>query len=248
MLNIHNNPSAVLRVRWPKNDAEVISVGTTFIAYEGSLPAPQQVQDIPLARIQAAHTSAQAGVTGAGGGEAARAIAAETLRQNYLAAKPLLETAIHHLNVKYRANLAQLELWGLETVLGPTGIRVRKPRGQRGWIAFLQAYVTQESALPVADQLTAPALAQMQTLHTNIQDALRARNEGRNTREISVQGRTAATQELDSLLRIACAIIVTARYDGEITNELQHWGFNVVARPPSQGQSTPPESEPPVAS
>jgi hypothetical protein len=254
VLSIQNNSSGAFRIRWPKTDAEIIALGEAFIAYESGLSALQQLKDISLTDIQAAHTSALASVSEAGTGEAARAIASETLRQKVELAKFHLDFAISHLKVKYRANLAQLELWGLETVTGPSGIKIRRPRTQSEWLAFLWAYVPRESGLPVADQLPLPPLAELQALKTDIQAALIAREEGRTTREVSVQGRSASTKELDELLRIACVLIVKARFNGQVTNELQRWGFLVQARPVPGGNGqgtlpgTPPEGDPPSAS
>jgi hypothetical protein len=242
MLNIKLDTKSDLSVKWPLHDPQILALGAAYVAYESSLTAQLQLKDITLAMMQTALTSAQTAATSAGGGEAARAIAAETLRQKYATAQPLLENAINQLKAKYYANLAQLENWGLETVAGGNPVTVRKPRTQTAWIAFLKAYVTKEAALPVADQLTVPALATLQTLNTDIQAALVARDAGRTTREVGVLGRSAATQRLLDLLQVACAILVAVKYNGVVTNNLQSWGFLVEAKTPTK----PPEGDPPT--
>ena len=242
MLNIKLDTKSDLSVKWPLHDPNILALGAAYVAYESSLTAPQQLKDIPLVMMQTALTNAQTAATSAGGGEAARAIAAETLRQKYATAQPLLEIAIHQLKAKYYANLAQLENWGLETVASGKGVTVRKPRTQSAWITFLKAYVTKEAALPLVDQLTIPALATLQPLNTAIQTALVARETGRNTREVNVLGRSAAAQRLLDLLQVACAILVAVKTNGVVTNDLQNWGYLVEAKKPA----APPEIEPPA--
>lgn len=247
MINIQLDATGSLSVKWPRKDADILALGTAYLAYESSLPGGQQRQDVSLAVIQPVYDEAVAAVAGATGGESSRAIAAETLRQNYESARPQLEVAINQLKAKYYANLAQLEQWGLDTVAGSSGISVRKPRNQTAWIIFLQAYVTQEASLDPADQLTVPVLADLQTLNTAIQAAIATRDTARTTRETNVQGRGTAVQRLLDLLQVACATIVAVQYAGVVTNNLQRWGFTVQARTTgSNGHGEPPPEEPPV--
>jgi hypothetical protein len=43
----------------------------------------------------------------------------------------------------------------------------------------------------------------------------------RTLREVAAQGKNTATQKLLGLLRVACVILVTAKFNGDVTSELQ---------------------------
>ena len=243
MLSIRIDAKSALTVNWPRKDADIIQAGRTFIAYESGLNEGDQLRDVSFSFIQSVFALAEAAVLAAGGGEASRATAAETLRQSYETVKPLLESALVQLKAKYFANLAHLETYALDTVAGTSGVVVRKPRTQKEWLAFLDAYISQQNSLPAPERLTTPTLATLQTLQMDIQTALLDRTEGRNTREINVQGRSAAVQRLLDLLQVACAVLVAVQFNGVVTNDLQNWGFTVQAKPPSgdPGPGDPPE-------
>lgn len=206
-----------------------------YVAHENSLSAPERVAAPSLGLIETALAAAQAEQTAADSGETARAITAETYRQPLLTAKRRLNLSLLQLKAKYAANQAQLEGWGLDTVVRATGITVRKPRYDREWAIFLAAYVTQETSLDVANQLTEPPLAEMTALNTALQTADNARKAGKNQREAAVQTRTAIADRLLDLLQAAALILVVTRFAGVVTNDLQKWGFQVVARNPSPG-------------
>lgn len=237
-VRIDNNGS--YRVRWPTHSrqGETLQLGMNYVNYENSLPAHKQVAAPPLALIETALAAAQAEQSAAGSGEVSRATAAETYRQSLDAAKPKLNVALVQLKAKYVGNQAQLEGWGLDTVPSSSGITVRKPRYDKEWASFLAAYVSKETSLAVAEQITNPPLAEMTALNSALQAAAAARQAGRNQREAAVQTRTAATTRLLDLLQAAAIIIVVTQFNGVVTNDLQHWGFQVVARTPV-GDSLP---------
>lgn len=230
MLALRMDTKSELEVRWPGTDAQVIAAAQIYVAYEGSLPVANQLQDVSLAMIQAALTEAITAVSAAGISEQGRAVASEQYRQAMATAKPLLEIILLRLRGKYATNLAQLEGWGLYTKIGTNGISVLKPKGDKGWAEFLMAYVAKEQSLPANEQISDPPLAQMSALATTIQQSLTAREAGRTQREIYVRARSEAGTRLLNLLQAAAVVLVTTRYDGKVTNELQQWGYNVSRR------------------
>lgn len=238
MITVKLDTTGDYLLRWPSRQADVLALGAAYVAYETSLPSHKQVLAPALTMVQDALAAAQAEQSAAGSGEVSRATAAETYRQTLDAAKPKLNVALVQLKAKYVSNQAQLEGWGLDTVPSSSGITVRKPRYDKEWASFLAAYVSQETSLAVAEQITNPPLAEMTALNSALQAAAAARQAGRNQREAAVQTRTAATSQLLDLLQAAAIIIVVTQFNGVVTNDLQHWGYNVIARTPV-GDSLP---------
>lgn len=237
MISIKLDAQGEYNVRWPRSATAILQLGQTYTQYENSLPAAEQLAAPPLAMVETAYQAARAAQTAAGDGEAIRAMASETFRQTMTVVKARLEVALVRLKSNYLSNLAQLEQWGLDTVLSSRGISVRKPKNDNAWVAFLDAYVTKESSLPVAEQITDPALAEMSTLRDTLLTAQAQRTAGRNQREANVQTRTVELQRLYDLLQAAALILAVTQFNSVVTNDLQHWGYTVTAVAP------PPRSE-----
>ena len=237
-IKIDNDGSYI--VRWPSRPQDILQLGAAYVAYEASLPTHKQILTPSLALVQAAVASAQAEQASAGSGEAARAIAAETYRQTIAVVKTKLNQALLQLKAKYAVNQAQLENWGLDTVSSVNGISVRKPRYDKEWAAFLDAYVTQETSLDAAARLLDPPLAEMTTLNNILKAADAARQAGRNQRESAVQTRSVLADELLDLLQLAALAIVVTQEGRTVTSKLQSWGYEVVQRTASPA----PKSEP----
>ena len=240
MINVRIDANGSYGVRWPSRQGEILGLGAVYAAYESSLPANKQVAAPPLTMIQDSLAAAQSEQATAGSGETSRATSAETYRQTLATAKTQLNLALLQLKAKYAVNQAQLEAWGLDTVAAATGISVRKPRTEREWVNFLSSYVTQETSLDAGSRLTSPTLAEMTALNTALQSADQARKAGKNQREAAVQTRTAVANRLLDLLQAAALVIVVTQFDGVVTNDLQHWGFQVVARTTTPGPDTEP--------
>lgn len=230
MINVRLDANGGYNVRWPSREAAILALGAAYVAYESSLPVNKQLLLPPLTLMQDTFIAAQAEQTAAGSGEVSRATAAEMYRQTLDAAKPKLNVALTQLKAKYVGNQAQLEGWGLDTVPSSSGITVRKPRYDKEWASFLAAYVAKETSLAAADQITNPPLAEMTALNNDLQAAAAARQAGRTQREAAVQTRTVATTRLLDLLQVAALIIVAIQFEGVVTNDLQYWGYEVVAR------------------
>ncbi len=232
MLTVKVDTNGGYMVNWSRRQTDIINMGITYVSQENALPALERVAAPALALVESTLAAAQAEHAAAGGGEVSRATAAETYRQTLLAAKPKLNLALLQLKAKYAVNQAQLEGWGLDTVIGATGISVRKPRYDQEWATFLNAYVTQETSLEMANRLTEPTLVEMTALNTTLKAADLARKAGKNQREAAVQTRTAVANRLLDLLQTAALVLVVTKFDGVVTNDLQQWGYQVVARTP----------------
>ena len=219
-----------LEVRWPKKDRAIIALGEAYVARENGRPVAQRLREPELSLVQAALTQAQEAVGTAGGGEAARATAAEVYRQAMAEARPLLELALLRLKSQYAANLAQLQEWGLRTKAGARNVVVLKPGDHQQWASFLLAYVAREQGLPEAQRIADPPLAKLTALATTVRQSQETRAGGRTRREMGVQARAAATARLLELLQAAAVVLVVTRYDQRVTNDLQQWGYEVVAK------------------
>ena len=239
MISVKFDVNGAYITRWSHSPQDIIAMGQSYVAWEAGLPQAQRLTAPSLAMMQAALVAAQAEQVTAGNSEATRAAAAELYRQTLVNVKGKLKLAVLRLKNKYFANLAQLEAWGLETVSTPNGVSVRQPRGEAEWAAFLVAYVAKETSLPVAEQLPDPLLAEMTALLATLQQAHADRTAGRNRRETAVQVRSVLAAQLLMLLQTAAIVLVATRYNGEVSSELQQWGFDVVHRPPAN-HNTPP--------
>ncbi|CAG0937764.1 hypothetical protein TFLX_06719 [Thermoflexales bacterium] len=145
-----------------------------------------------------------------------------------------------HLKSRHAANLAALEQWGLKTKNGTRGISVLKPRNLEQWRNFLLAYVAQEATLPAAQQITEPPLSELQALAEVVKQNRADRAEQTTRRLRNVATRTAASQQLLDALQAAAAVLIVMCYEGQVTRDLQPWGFNLVARNGVKEQPTPP--------
>lgn len=237
MFTVRVDCNGTYQVRWPPvyREREVLDLAVAYVAREQSLPEAQRVLSPTLALIEGVLAAAQSEQLIAQHSETARATAAETYRQTFAAAKPKLNVALLQLKARYAANLAQLEAWGLDTVVQGRTISVRKPRTEREWAQFLAQYVAKESSLAAAQQLPEPPLTAMITLNTTLQTADAARKSSQNQREAAVQTRAAIVNRLLDLLQGAALVIVLTQFEGIVTNDLQQWGFQVTARPVKNG-------------
>lgn len=244
MINFRLDTKGDLMVRWPRRDEAIITMGQTYVAHENSLPVEQRLREPDIALIQAALTQATAAVEASHHGEQKRAAAAEQYRQAIIEARTLLEEALIHLQSHYISNLAQLEAWGVDTRAGARGVTVRKPSTNKDWVNFLLTYVAREQSLAESDRITDPPLAALETLAQTIQNSLEDRRGGRDQREIGIKERATAVNHLLDLLRVAAAVLIVTRFHSQVMNDLQLWGYEVIARSGSKesGIPTPPAS------
>jgi hypothetical protein len=234
-----------LELRWTLNDAETIQLGEAFLAHESALPELQQLKDLPPGFFVPLISRAKTAAAEASAGEAQRAQAAEAVRQAMEQAQPLLDKVILHLKSRHANNLAELEQWGLKTKPGARGVSVTKPNNDSARRDFLLAYVTKEATLPPAQQIADPPLSELQALAETVQQNRADRTEQANRRLLNVANRTAASQHLLDALQAAAAILIVKCFNGQVTRDLQAWGFNLVAK--NGGNETPPPAETPAA-
>jgi hypothetical protein len=231
-----------LEVRWPATDEDILTLCQTFVAWEGKQPPAQQLKDISATSISARLAPVLAAMGSARTAEVNRTAAAETFKAAYTEARTLLDKCIVHLSSKYVDDLAQVGLWGLETKVGPRGLRVIKPTDQAGWIKFLNGYVAREQALPEAQQIANLPLSRLVVLAKTINNGLITREAGVTSRRTNVRTRVVGAQELLELLQVACITLIYTRFGGQILPDLANWGYTVVGKQPAA-----PAPEPPAA-
>ena len=240
MLGTRIDATGRLNIVWPTRDADVIALGKAYTAFEGQEPAPARLALPAFAQVQTLLEAASSAAASATASETQRAISATNLANALAEAKVLLDDALKQLKGRYSKNPAQLELYGLSTKIGARGeVLVSRPVTAKGWARFLAAYVTQQAQLDEAARISDPALAKMQALNQIVTQAQTDRLSGRNQREVGVQNRSAAATRLLEHLQLAAFALVVTRFEGHIVNELQNWGFTVIAK-------TAPEPSAPV--
>jgi len=235
-MNIRWDTQGNLRLVWPKKYSEVMAMAQAFVTYESGLPAQERLAAPSLGVIQGALDNTAAAVQAVQGGELDRATASTRYHQTMEQTHPLLDIALLLLQVAHTDNLAELKAWGLE-VRGNE--HVYKPTGEKGWAKFLLSYVEQESSLPEAERLVAPPLAQIAALAEALRQSMEQRQSGLNRREKGVKDRAAAAAHLRRLLQAAAAVLIATRYDGRVVNDLQQWGYQVVAKKAQAPAETP---------
>ncbi len=234
MLQIKADITGAYTVRWPlvTRQDEVLALGRMYVAYEGSLPEGERVLTPGLGLIEGVFAAAEGERAAAHNAETARAIASTTYRQTLSTAKRKLDVALLQLRARHAGNLALLEAWGINTVAKTVGIAVRRPRTEREWAQFLARYVAQESSLDAANRLPEPPLTEMSALNDTLQAADTARKTAQRQREAAVETRKGLVNRLLDLLQGAALAIVLTQFEGRVTNDLERWGFQVVARRP----------------
>ena len=234
-----------LDVHWPLKVVSWILLAETLVAYEATRPIELRLSSALLAMIQAALADVKAAAATATGGETTRATAAEQYRQALPRIRQLMETALLSLRLKYKANLAQLEAWGLKTKSSTRGVTVLKPRNAQAWADFAVTYAEKEQSLPAANRITDPPLADIETVANLVKASLESRQTGRTQREVGTQTRGSAEERLGNLLQTAGLMLVTMYFDGVVTNDLQAWGFEVTAKAAPKAKE--PSTETPSA-
>lgn len=229
MLTVTLDPGSELAVRWPKKDAQTIELGTAYVAQERKRKASERVPVPTLENVEAALEAAREAASSAQGGEAERASSAEAVSRALAEAMPLLEEAITHLKSRNVKKLANLEQWGLETKTGKKGVTVSKPKAPQEWKAFLAAYVQKETSLDPKSRLQEPALERLAELAGIVASGGAAKAAGKTQRKVGVQTRKNAAQGLLDLLQAGAVVLVTQRFAGKVTRELEQWGYTVSA-------------------
>jgi hypothetical protein len=234
---------STLELRWATTDKAIIQQGVSFLAFEEQLPAEKQLKDLSPLFFTGLITAAQDAAAGAGAGEADRARAAEVVRQADEQLRPLLDKVILRLKNRHADNLAELEQWGLKTKIGTRGVTVNQPKNVTDWRAFLLAYVAKESSQPAATQISDPPLSRLAAIAAALQENQAVRTKQTHQRLRGVAARATAVQTLLDALQAAAAVLIVTRFGGQITRDLQQWGYELVAKtaPPQEEPATPEE-------
>jgi hypothetical protein len=234
-----------LELRWASTDEAIIKHGQTFLAFEESRPASEQLKDLSPTFFTRLVDAAREAATEAGLGEAERARAAEAVRQADAELPDLVDKIILHLKSRHADNLADLEAYTLKTKAGARGVTVTKPNNASARRAFCLAYVEKEASLPAEQQISDPPLSRMTAIANILRQNQAVRTEQTNRRQINVATRTAAAQTLLDALQAAAAVLIVMRYNGQVTRDLQQWGYEVVAKgSPAPAEEPTPPTEP----
>ena len=231
-----------LELRWAATDEAIIKHGQAFLTFEESRPASEQLKDLSPTFFTQQVDAARKAAAEAGLGEAERARAAERVRQADEQLRPLIDKIILHLKSRHADNLADLELYTLKTKAGARGVSVTKPNNAIARRAFCLAYVERESSLPAEQQISDPPLSQLTAIATILRENQAERATQTNRRQINVANRSAAAQTLLDALQAAAAVLIVTRFGGQVTFDLQQWGYEVVAKTAPAPKPTEPAS------
>ena len=243
MITLKIDPQSDLTVPWPRRETEIVALAEIYVQQERSLPEGERLPLPSLADIEQLLAETKQHIAAADAAEANRADAAQTFNETLSEIKGQLQAATLKLKAKHLHHLAGLEAWGLDTVSGPRGIQVRSPRKREQIIACLNKYIAKEQLLPETERITAPDLAEMESLAQTLNQSREAREVGRREREMGVEKRRAAAQALLILLQVGAANLVIAKYGGRITEDLQQWGYAVITRTRPRAMPAPTEPE-----
>jgi hypothetical protein len=250
MLSAKFDTGSKLTVELTLSDADVISLGESYVEYESGLPEEVQLREPPLDLIRTTLTEAKAASEQAVVNENLRAASATDYSHAVIEAKGLMKEAVVELKHKYRKNRARLQDWGLITSVGKkVDVVVTLPATPRQWADFLHDYVVKEQGLPEAERIVDPPLTRLVELDVIIQNTLALRTRGTGERGIGVKNRLASVARLLDLLQAAAVVLVVTRYNGGVTEELARWGYKVVektAAPAAAAEEETPVEETPA--
>ncbi len=246
MATIPVNRQSAFKIRWPNTDEGIIAQAETWITYESSRNAADQLKDPWLTLIQAQQDAAKTARTLAQAGEAARTEASDAYRHKLDTARSLLQRALAFLKFKHADSLAQLEHWGWDVRQAKRGgYTVKMPTKDTEVIRLLEIYVTYEATRGAA-QIADPPLATLQALLVDIQDLASNRGSSRAQRTTNVFVRGSAAYKLQDLLQGVSYALCLLKYNGEVHPDLANWGYLLVAATPKEeenGIGDPPSPE-----
>ncbi|MCB9133776.1 MAG: hypothetical protein H6636_00005 [Anaerolineales bacterium] len=233
-------------VRWARNPREILANTQAYIAYESSLEAHLQLKDLPLSFFQAKNAEALGAQAEAQTGEATRTQSTGTYRACLTTLRKNFQRILAYLRYKHAHNLLLLERYGLDVRHAARGgYTVALPRTDAGLVALLDIYLAQETSLPPEERIPDPALAEMQTLKTDLANYQYTRRQARTQRTSNIAERRNITEELNQYLRCAAHLLLITRFNGKVTPELGNWGFTVIARRTPRRVEIPEEADEP---
>lgn len=219
------------QLRWSRKDEQVIAQATVYVDYESALPPEQQLKDVSLALMQEVLAEAVDARGAVAYNDAERIKAGTTCRTATKEIKGVLRQVRKVLDARYLDDVSPLADWGFEVLLSRGKPTLRMPRNNQGWRNLMRTCLAREQEQPEEERVVTPSFEDMMALQQKLQDSIKARQEALAGREAAVAARKAATRRLLALLKVAADTRVHVYYEGQISPELQSWGYNVVARP-----------------
>jgi len=227
----------------PDLEEEVLQLGDAYVRHEESLEASQRLIFPSMEDMKLALEATRGASGSASQGEIQRSGSAEDFRQTLEQAREKGNLAIQRLKGKYAENLANLEGWGLQTKRNSRGaVTVQKPKGDRQWVKFLEAYVAKERGLAPEQRITDPVLEELEQISEEASRQLKSRDHGFKQRIIGNSTLSEAALELRGLLQLAAHALMVTRYKGQVAQELRSWSFQVTSRAgssPTKAAGTP---------
>lgn len=231
------------KLRWPRNDEDVLAQMEIYAAHEQSLPPAEQLQDISLAVLESVWTEAKEAQAAFKNNEAERVKAAATYRPVLKQTQDILRRVRKVLEARYLDDVSPMVDWGFETRLSRHKPIIILPDTVNKWRALLDSYIAHESALPETERVANPAYETVTALQQTLHDSLRKREEAQANRETAVATRRAAVRQLKELLKLAAWTRIHLYYGGQISPDLQLWGYHVVVpSSPASGAASGSES------
>jgi len=228
MLRFTLDAKSPFHVRWPRNDAAIIRLAETLLAAEAELPESSRFTELDL--VQQRRDVVVAARESATLGEAERSALSGAEQQAFDQAKALMRKIIAGLSYRHLNELLVLERWGVPVVQTQSGPRTRTPRSKLAVLGLLTQYVAQEQALPEAERLTDPPLADVTAALNALQTAMAERQSALAQRGVGVMMRSAEAQALLDLLQLAAAYHVVKTFNGVVDRRLQEFGLQVIER------------------
>jgi hypothetical protein len=210
-------------VRWPRTDQEIIELAEAYMAREAALASREQLPCPPLQLIHKYLDLAHATLEVEGD---PRLVAEQATRRYEGAleeARPLLNSAALALRARYEDDPLALTEWGLEFETREDEVCLAEPQDDATCLEFLESYIMRMHDLDEDERLEEPPLERMQELYGEMEEALERRQAALALRE----GYSPARRLLD-LLQVAAANLVTVRFEGQLTEELALWGYELV--------------------
>lgn len=216
------------KLRWSRKDQEILVLSNTYVAYEATLPPEQQLKDVSLARIGQVLVDANVARQAISDSEATRVKEGAIFRTTLGQVRDALRQARRVLGARYLDDVSPLVDWGFTVVISRGKPAVRLPNVQPGWLNLMQAYLAREGALEEGERVVRPGYDEVQGLWQTLQESLKARDEALARRETAVEARKAAVKRLLALLKLAAETRVQLYYGGQVSPELQLWGYDVL--------------------
>ena len=228
MISVRIDVKGPLRIHFPSayHWVDLLELGHTFLDYERSLPLDRQSRMEPtvvreLTQAVELYDNYQAGLR-------QRDTALQALKQIDQQAIPLTREIYQNVKAATFATPDKAAEWGY-TVKDATGVLVR-PHSRPNRLALLNAYIAHEERRPVAERFPSPNLATAKQVRDALAEQWAAYQSGLERYRSSYAEGRIAFRKLSVCLRLSAATVMLLFFKGQLSFELQHWGFTLVER------------------